>query len=86
MHEARLRPHDFRKMREKGDHVMLGFRLDGVNARHVENRVLAHRPDFLGRRLWHDAGLRHGVCRMGLDFKPDAETRLRFPDGGHLGS
>jgi hypothetical protein len=73
-------------MRQEGNHVMLGFRLDGINARHIKNSIFAHLPDFLGGCLGHNAKRRHGICRMGLDFKPDPEARLRFPDGGHLGS
>ena len=37
VHEARLRPDDFRKMREKRDDVMLGLGLDGVDAGDIED-------------------------------------------------
>ena len=65
---------------------MLGFSFDGIYARHIENRILAHLPYFFGRSFRHNAKLRHGVRRMGLDFKPNAKARLRLPDIGHFGS
>jgi hypothetical protein len=71
-------------MRQESNDVMLGFRLDRINAGYVENGVFAHGPDFLGRSLRHNAKFRHGIGSMGLNLKPDPETRLRLPDMGHF--
>ena len=46
---------------------------------------LALLPDRLRGFLRDDAELGHGVGGMRLDLEPDAELRLRRPDGRHLG-
>ena len=46
MHEARLRPDDFRQMREEGDDVVLDLGLDGVDAGDVECRRACPCPRF----------------------------------------
>ena len=86
MHKARLGTDDLGEMREEGDDVVLDLALDGVDARHVEGRVPAFVPDFLGGRLRDDPELRHGVGGMRLDLEPDAEARLRLPQRSHLGT
>ena len=50
--EARLRPDDLGEMGEEGDDVVLGGRLDLVDARDVEGRRAALVPDGLRRLLW----------------------------------
>ena len=86
MHEPRLGADDLGKMRQEGDHVVLGDALDLVDPGHVERGVLALGPDFLRRGLRHDAELGHGVCGMRLDLEPDAKPRLRRPDRNHFGT
>jgi len=86
MHEARLRPDDFGKMRQEGDDVVLDLGLDGVDAGDVELGGLSLGPDFLGGFLRDDAELGHAICRMRLDLEPDAEARFRRPDRDHLGA
>ncbi len=44
MHEARLRSNELGEMREEGDDVVLGHRLDLVDARRVERRGGAASP------------------------------------------
>jgi hypothetical protein len=85
MHEARLRPDDFREMRQEGDHVVARLAFDLVDACDVELRVLALVPDFFRRFLRDHAEFGHGVGGMGLDLEPDAEARLGRPDGGGFG-
>jgi len=84
MNEARLRPDDFGKMGEERDDVMLDLALDRIDARHVEARAIALRPDRLGGGLRDDAKRGHPVCGVRLDFKPDPEPRFRRPDGDHF--
>jgi len=82
--EARLRPDNFRKVGEEGDHVVPGDALDLVDPGDVEDRLvafLAHRLRRLPRR---DAELGHGVEGVRLDLEPDAETGLRRPDRRHF--
>ena len=86
VHEARFGTHDLREMGQEGDHVMLGHRLDLVDARHVEDGILSLFPDLRRRRLGDYAELRQAVGGMGLDLEPDAEAGLRFPDGSHFGA
>ena len=88
MHQAGFRPDDLRKMRQKGDDVVLHFALDGVDARDVE----AFRPgttlfpDRFRRFFWDDAQVGHGLRGMGLDFEPDAVFLFRRPDRRHFGA
>ncbi len=84
MHEARLGADDFRQMGEKGDDVVLGFALDLVDPRDIENDVTGFGPDGF-RGLFRDhAELRQRIGGMRLDLEPDLEARLRLPDGGHF--
>ena len=83
MHEARFRADDLGQMRQEGDDVVPGLALDLVDARHVEDGVAALLPDLGGGLLRHEADLRHGIERVRLDLEPDAQARLRRPDGGH---
>ena len=62
---------------------MLSLALDFVDARDVE---LATFPDSLGGFFWDDAEFGERIARMRLDFEPDAELVLWFPDFCHLGS
>src|SRR5262249_7252926 len=71
---------------EKRDHVVLDLALDRVDARDVEDGVLALGPDRLGGILGDHAELGQRVGRMRLDLEPDAIARLRVPDRGHLGT
>ncbi len=86
MHEARLvGPDMFGKVRQEGDHVMLGDGLDLVDAGHVEGHILCA-PDRFGIGLGDHAkgGLR--VAGMRLDLEPDAELGFGRPEGDHLGA
>jgi hypothetical protein len=82
VHEARLLAHVLGQVGEEGDDVVLGGRLDLVDARDLETAAL---PDRLGGRLGDHAEFRLGVAGMGLDLEPDAEAVLRLPDLGHFG-
>src|SRR5262245_21311865 len=86
MHEARLGADNLGEMSEESDDVVLDLALDFIDARDIEGRVLALGPDRLGCRFRDGAELSHGVGRVRLDFEPDPEARLRFPDRGHLRS
>ncbi len=85
MHEAGLGADDLGEMGEKGDHIVLDFTLDRIDACNVEFGVAAAVADFLGRRFRDHAELGHGIGGMRLDLEPDAIARLRVPDRGHVG-
>ena len=86
MDKARVLGADmFGQMRQEGDDIMLGDRLDLVDARHIEFHVL-RAPHRLGIRLRDHAKGGLGVAGMGLDLIPDAELRLGRPDRNHLGA
>jgi hypothetical protein len=63
---------DLGQMGQEGDDVMLGHRLDLVDAGHVEFHVLRF-PHGLRVRLRDDAELGLRVAGMRLDLVPDAE-------------
>ena len=84
MHEARLGADDFGEVGQEGDDVVLDLGLDGVDARHVEDRGFALVADGLGGIFRDQAEFGHGVGRMRFDLEPDAEFGLRRPDGGHF--
>jgi hypothetical protein len=87
MHEARLIADVVRDPGEEGDDVMLGDRLDRVDRGHVDIGVGSPpRPQRLGGFPGHDAQVGERIGGMRLDLEPDAETRLRRPDRGHLGA
>ena len=76
MHKARLiRADMFGQMGQKGDHVMLGDRLDLINPRHVKGHVLCP-PHRFGIRFRDHAKGSLGIAGMGLDLEPDAEPGL----------
>ena len=81
MHEARFRAYMLGKAGQERDDVVLDLALDGVDAVDVEAAALA---DRLRRLLRNDAELGHGLGRKRFDLQPDAESRLRRPDGGHF--
>ena len=79
MHEARLvAADDLGQVGQEGDHVMLGHRLDLVDAGDVEFDVL-RLPDRLGVGRGITPSSAMGVAGMGLDLVPDAEFGLRAP-------
>jgi hypothetical protein len=84
VHEARLGADDFGEVGEEGDDVVLGFALDLVDPRHVEDGVPRLGPDGLGGILRDHAEFRLRIRRMRLDLEPDLEARLGLPDGGHF--
>ena len=84
VHEARLGADDFRQMGQEGDDVVLGFALDLVDPRHVENDVAGLGPDRFRGLLRNDPQFRQRISRMRLDLEPDLEARLGLPDGGHF--
>jgi hypothetical protein len=86
VHEAGFRADDFGKVGQEGDDVVLHFRLDGVDAGHVELGIAGLVPHGPGCVLRDHAELGLGVCRVRLDFEPDAELLFRRPDGGHFGA
>ena len=86
MHEARVGADEFGKVRQKGDDVVMRDFLDLVDARDVEFDMPRLGPDRLGRGLGDDADFGQRVAGIGLDLEPDAEPRLRVPDGDHFGA
>ncbi len=83
--EARLRADLLGHPGQEGDHVMLRHRLDRVDRGDVDDGLRRPPgPDLLGRLLRHRAELGHRVERVRLDLEPDAEARLRLPEGGHV--
>ena len=85
VHEARFGANLRRHPVEERDHVMLGHRFDRIDRRHIDHRIgRPPVPQRLGRAVRHNAKLGQLVGGMGLDFEPDAVTRLRVPDRGHL--
>ena len=84
--EARVRPNDFAQMRQEGDDVVLGGRLDLIDASDVEGRDAALVPDRLRRLFRHDAEIGEGEGGVRLDLEPDAELGLGRPDGHHVGA
>src|SRR5690606_9667163 len=84
MDVARIRAHKLGKMGQEGDHVMLGYALDLVNARNVELRCAALFPDRPCCLLRNDAEIGQRVAGMCLDLEPDAESSLWRPDGDHF--
>ena len=85
MHEARVRPDDFRQMGEEGDDVVLGLALDLVDAGNVEGGLATLVPDGPGGFLRDHAEVRQGVAGVCLDLEPDTELGLGRPDVDHLG-
>ena len=86
VHEACcVRTDDLGQMRQERDDVMLGHRLDLVDARDVEVRIPGL-PHGFGVFAGDDAQIGHRIAGMGLDLVPDAEFRLRRPDGDHFGA
>jgi hypothetical protein len=84
VNEARLGTDDLGQMGGEGDDVVLGFPLDLVDPRHVENHVAGLGPDRLRGLLRNDPQFRLRIGRMRLDLEPDLEARLGLPDGGHF--
>ena len=77
MHEAGFRANDLGKVSEEGNHVVLHFRLDGVDAGHVELGIAGLVPHGPCCILRDHAKLGLGVRRVCLDFEPDAELLFR---------
>src|SRR5215470_5069342 len=71
-------------MREEGDRFVLGLALDFLNARNVEFRVAALRPDLGSSFLRDHSDFSHGVRGMCFDFEVDSVFGLIRPDCGHL--
>ena len=86
VHEARFGSHQFGEVGQEGDDVVLDLRLDGVDARDVENRRLAFFADDARRLLRDDAEPGHGLGGVRLDLEPDPVALLRRPDRGHFGA
>ena len=86
MHETRVGADELGEMGQEGDDVVLGHALDLVDALDVEGDLPRLLPDGLGALLRDDAELGQRVAGMRLDLEPDAEARLRLPDGDHLGA
>ena len=84
--EARVRPDDLGQMREERDDVVLRLPFDLVDACDVEIGIAAALPDRAGRLARHDPEFGERAGGMRLDLEPDPETRLRRPEGGHLGT
>ena len=69
------------KMRQEGDDVVFRDALDLIDARDIERNIAGLLPD-VGRGFFrYDADLGQRVAGMRLDLEPDAEARLRLPDG-----
>ena len=83
--EARIRPDEFGKMRQEGDHVVLGHAFDLVDLRLSNVGGVALFPDGAGGLYRNDADFGQRVAGMRLDLEPDAEACLWRPDGDHLG-
>jgi hypothetical protein len=83
MEETRLGPHMLGDRGEEGDHVVLHFALDLVDAGDVEAAAL---PDRVRRMLGDLAKLGHRLGGIGLNPEPDAEFRLRLPEVSHFGA
>ena len=81
--EARVGTDYLGEMGKECDHVVTRLPLDFVDAVEIEFRV-PRLPDRRGGRLRNSADFRQRVAGMGLDFEPDAVTRLRSPDFRHL--
>ena len=84
--EARVRADELGEVGQERDDVVLGHSLDLVDALDVERGRPALFPDGLRRLLRDHADLGQRVAGMRLDLEPDAESRLRRPDVGHLGT
>src|SRR5258708_33601581 len=83
MNETRVGTDVLGKVGQEGDHVVVGFELDVVDACDLELGLL---PDRARRRRRDDTQRRLGVAGMRLDLEPDAETILRLPDRAHRGA
>ena len=83
MQEPRFGTDVLSDVRQEGNDIMLSLALDFVDARDFE---LATFPDSLGGFLRNDAEFGERIACVRLDFEPDAELVLRFPDFCHLGS
>src|SRR5260221_13741805 len=83
MNETRVGTDVLGKVGQEGDHVVVGFALDLVDACDLELALL---PDRARRRRRDDAQRCLGVAGMRLDLEPDAETVLRLPDRAHRGA
>ena len=86
MHEPRLRPDVFGKMRQKGDDVMLGFGFDRVDPRNIELGRGTLFPDNVSGFLRYGAKVGHRTRGMRFDLEPDPEARFRAPDVSHFGT
>ena len=84
VHKAGFGTDDLGEVGEKGNDVMLGHRLDLVDARHIEHRITALFPDHGCGLLRHDTQFGKRISGMRFDLKPDSKARLGLPDGGHL--
>ena len=73
----------FGKACQKGDHIMLGFAFDFVDAVDVEPAAF---PDRFRRFRRNHPQVRHRIAGMCLDLVPDLELVLLGPDRGHLGA
>ena len=72
-----------RYIRQERDDVMMRYRLDLVDAIHLERRLRAY---VLGRFLWDLAELRHGVAGSHLDIQYLLPLVLDRPEMPHLRS
>jgi len=70
MYETRLIPDIFREIREKGDHVMLGFPLDLVNPVNIEITTF---PDGLRGGFGNHAQFGLRITGMGFNLVPNAK-------------
>ncbi len=79
--EPAFRPHVLGDRTHEGDDVMTDVLLDGVDAGHVETRLL---EQDVARRLRHHASPGQGVGGREFDLQPGREAILVRPDAGHL--
>jgi hypothetical protein len=83
MNETRFRPDEFREVGKEGNHVVLHFALDGVDAFGIEFGVSALVPDDPRSLLRNHPQLGHRIGGMCFDFEPDAVFGFRRPDCRH---
>ena len=85
MHKTAIGTDEFGKMREEGDHVVLGNGLDLVDTGGIELCGGTFFTDRIGCRLRNDSNGGKRVAGMGFDFELDAEAGFGRPDGDHFG-